>query len=173
MRKFIAYSDFFKKYASEYNFDHLMLAAQGYQESRLDQNMRSPAGAVGVMQVIPKVAAAPPINITDVYNADGNIHAGAKILHTIAATFFSDRAIDPLNKTLFTFASYNAGPYRIAHLRKKAEQDGLDPNSWFRNVELEVARDIGEETVAYVGNIYKYYIAYTLAAEKGRVKPAD
>jgi membrane-bound lytic murein transglycosylase MltF len=174
MRKLIAYSEFFKRYASKYNFDYLMLAAQGFQESQLDQSKTSPAGAVGVMQVIPRVAAAPPINIPDVYDADGNIHAGAKIMHTIATTFFSDRAIDPLNKTLFTFASYNAGPYRIAHLRKKAEQDGLDPNRWFDNVELEVAQDIGEETVAYVGNIYRYYIAYTLAAkQKPRVTLPD
>jgi hypothetical protein len=32
-------------------------------------------------------------------------------------------------------------------------------------VELEVAKDIGEETVTYVDNIYKYYVAYKLAAE--------
>jgi membrane-bound lytic murein transglycosylase MltF len=70
-----------------------------------------------------------------------------------------------VNRTLFTFASYNAGPSRIVRLRKRATEEGLDPNKWFGNVELEVAKDIGEETVMYVDNIYKYYVAYKLAAE--------
>jgi membrane-bound lytic murein transglycosylase MltF len=166
LRKFIAYSEFFKKYAAEYNFDYLLMAAQGYQESQLEQARVSPAGAVGVMQVIPRIAAANPINITDVHTVDNNIHAGAKILYKIALTYFNDSAVDPLDTTLFTFASYNAGPTRIAHLRKQAPRDGLDPNKWFDNVELEVARDVGEETIIYVGNVYKYYVAYSLTADE-------
>ena len=166
LRKFVAYSDLFKKYAAEYDFDYLMIAAQGYQDSQLDQSRRSPAGAVGIMQVIPKVAAAYPINIPDIRNASDNIHAGAKILRTIAGTHFNDDAIDPLNKTFFTFASYDAGPTRIAHLRERARRDGLDPNKWFENVELEVAQQVGEETVIYVGNVYKYYVAYRLTADE-------
>ena len=166
LQKFIAYSEYFKKYAARYNFDYLLIAAQGYEESQLDQRKISPAGAVGVMQVIPKLAAAHPINIPDVWNADGNIHAGAKILHNIAVSYFNDSGIDPVNRTLFTFASYNAGPTRIAHLQEMAPRDGLDPNKWFDNVELEVAKDVGEETVIYVGNIYKYYVAYRLIANE-------
>ena len=119
-----------------------------------------------MMQVIPKVAAADSINIPDIWNADGNIHAGAKILYKIAVTYFNDPEIDPVNQTLFTFASYNAGPTRIAHLRREAPRDGLDPNQWFDNVELKVAKDVGEETVIYVGNIYKYYVAYRLIANE-------
>jgi membrane-bound lytic murein transglycosylase MltF len=168
LRKFVAYSPLFKKYAAEYNIDYLMIAAQGFQESQLDQNKVSSAGAVGVMQVIPKFAAADPINIPNVRDAEGNIHAGAKILHRLADTYFNEPGIDPLNKTLFTFASYNAGPSRIAGLRARAKQDGLDPNKWFGNVELEVAKDIGQETVNYVGNIYKYYVAYRMAVASRR-----
>jgi membrane-bound lytic murein transglycosylase MltF len=118
------------------------------------------------MQVIPKLAAADPINIPDVSNADANIHAGAKILYNIAGTYFNDSGIDLVNKTLFTFASYNAGPTRIAQLQKNAPLDDLDPNKWFNNVELAVARDVGEQTVIYVGNIYKYYVAYRLTADE-------
>jgi membrane-bound lytic murein transglycosylase MltF len=171
LKKFNAYSEFFKKYASQYDFDYLMLAAQGYQESLLDQNKRSQSGAVGIMQVIPKFAAARPIDIPNVYDAEHNIHAGAKMLRGIADTYFNDPAIDALNKTLFTFASYNAGPNRIMRLRKKAKEDGLDPDKWFGNVELEVAKDIGQETVNYVGNIYKYYVAYKLTLEQKQQKP--
>jgi len=170
MQKFAAYVEFFKRYAAEYNFDYLMLAAQGYQESLLDQSKRNPTGAVGIMQVIPKNAAANPINVPNVTNAEDNIHAGVKILRNIADTYFNDPNIDALDKTLFTFASYNAGPNRIARLRKKAQTDGLDSSKWFGNVELEVAQDIGQETVTYVSNIYKYYVAYKLTVQQKQQK---
>ena len=170
MQKFHAYEGFFKKYAGQYNFDYLMVAAQGYQESLLDQDKKSRVGAVGIMQVIPKLAAANPIDVPSVTNADGNIEAGCKMLRNITDTYFNDPGINPINKTLFTFASYNAGPNRIVRLRKKAQDDGLDPNKWFGNVELEVAKDVGEETVTYVGNIYKYYVAYELTAEQKQHK---
>lgn len=170
MKKFQKELVLFKKYAGEYGFNYLMLEAQGYQESRLNQSARSPGGAVGIMQVRPKDAAASPINIYNVETAEGNIHAGAKMLRNIADTYFNDSKIDPLNKTLLVFASYNAGPTRIAKLRKDATNMGLDPNVWFGNVELIVAKDIGQETVTYVGNIYKYYIAYKLALEQSQVQ---
>jgi membrane-bound lytic murein transglycosylase MltF len=166
MKKFVAYVDFFKKYSDQYNFDYLMIAAQGYQESLLDQSKRSPSGAVGIMQVIPKYAAAPPINVKEVGTAEKNIEAGVKMLRNITDTYFNDPAISQVNKTLFTFASYNAGQNRIVRLRKKAAEDGLDPNQWFGNVELEVAKDIGQETVTYVDNIYKYYVAYKLTLQE-------
>jgi len=173
LQKFNAYAQFFKKYSAEYNFDYLMMAAQGYQESLLDQGKKSNAGAVGVMQVIPKFAAARPINIPNVGDADGNIHAGVKMMRNIADTYFNDPGIDQVNKTLFTFASYNAGPNRIVRLRKKAQADALDPNKWFGNVELEVAKEVGQETVTYVSNIYKYYVAYKLTTESKKQRAAS
>jgi membrane-bound lytic murein transglycosylase MltF len=166
MKKFQTNLQLFQKYAGEYSFDYLMIAAQGYQESLLDQSKKNPSGAVGIIQVIPKNAAAPPINIPNVGTADGNIHAGVKMLRNIADTYFNDPNIDPMNKTLMVFASYNAGPNRIAKLRKEAKDMSLDPNVWFGNVELVAAKDIGQETVTYVSNIYKYYVAYKLAVEQ-------
>ena len=170
MEKFLQTVDIFKKYAAQYNFDYLMLAAQGYQESKLNQSERSPVGAVGIMQVQPKFAAASPISIPNVTQADPNIHAGAKMLRNIADTYFNDPKIDPMNRTLMVFASYNAGPNRIARLRKEAADMGLNPNVWFGNVELVAAKDIGQETVTYVGNIYKYYVAYKLALEQAEIR---
>src|ERR1700690_1627936 len=139
MKKFQEYVRYFQKYAAEYHFDYLMLGAQGYQESLLDQSRKNPSGAVGIMQVIPKYAAAAPINVPDVGTAENNIKAGAKMLDNISKTYFKDEKLDNLNRTLMTFAAYNAGPNRIARLRKKAEGEGLDPNQWFGNVELVVA----------------------------------
>jgi len=169
LKKFQAYVRYFQKYGAEYDFDYLMLVAQGYEESGLDQSLRNPSGAVGIMQVIPQYAAAPPISIPNVEIAEDNIHAGAKMMRNIADTYFTDPKLDPLNKTLMTFASYNAGPSRIADLRNRAAREGLDPNQWFGNVELIVARDVGEQTVQYVSNIYKYYVAYKLTLEESGV----
>ena len=170
MKKFQTNLQLLQKYSGEYSFDHLMIAAQGFQESLLDQSKKNPSGAVGIMQVIPKNAAAAPISIPNVSTADGNIHAGVKMLRSIADTYFNDPKIDPMNKTLMVFASYNAGPNRIARLRKEAADQGLDPNVWFNNVELVAAKDIGQETVTYVANIYKYYVAYKLAVEQRQIR---
>jgi membrane-bound lytic murein transglycosylase MltF len=169
MKKFREYVKYFQKYAAQYHFDYLMLMAQGYQESRLDQSVRNPSGATGIMQVIPSYAAAPPISVPNVQEAEGNIQAGAKMLRNIVNTYLQDEKLDDLNRTLLAFASYNAGPSRIAALRKRAANEGLDPNRWFGNVELEAAKEIGQETVQYVGNIYKYYVAYKLVLEQERI----
>ena len=170
MKKFQAYVKYFQKYAAEYNFDYLMLAAQGYQESMLNQDRVSPRGAVGVMQVLPQYAAAKPINIPDVRDPENNIHAGAKMMAQITKTYFNDPGIDQMNKTLFTFAAYNAGQNRIVRLRKEAQAEGLDPDKWFGNVELVVANDIGQETVQYVSNIYKYYVAYKMTLDQQKTR---
>jgi membrane-bound lytic murein transglycosylase MltF len=169
MKKFQAYVRYFEKYAAEYDFDYLMLIAQGYQESRLDQSVRGPDGGVGIMQVIPKYAAAAPISIPDVQVAENNIHAAAKMLREIVNTYFQDAELDQTNKILMGLAAYNAGPNRIAQLREKAASEGLNPNQWFGNVELVVAQDVGQVTVQYVNNIYKYYVAYKLVQQAAKV----
>jgi membrane-bound lytic murein transglycosylase MltF len=167
LKKFNDTVAYFKKYAGQYGFDYLLVVAQGYQESMLNQSARSPDGSVGIMQVKPKTAAAAPISIPDIATADNNIHAGVKVLKDISDNYFNDPKIDPVNRLLFTFAAYNAGPNRIADLRKKAPAAGLDPNKWFGNVELLVAQSVGPVTVQYVSNIYKYYVAYKLVVAQG------
>ena len=167
LKKFNETVAYFKKYSSQYGFDYLMIVAQGYQESLLDQSARN-GGAVGIMQVKPSTAAAAPISIRDITTAENNIHAGVKVLHEISDSYFNDPKIDPVDRLLFTFAAYNAGPNRIAALRKKAPAAGLDPNKWFGNVELLVAQSVGPVTVQYVSNIYKYYVAYKLVVEQGQ-----
>ena len=173
-QKFLQTVEFFKKYSGQYGFDWLLVAAQGYQESRLDQSVQSAAGAVGVMQIKPSTAAGNPININDVSQMEPNIHAGIKYMRFMMDQYFKDAPMDKVNKALFAFASYNAGPARVAKLRKAAEEEGLDPNKWFNNVELIAGREIGAETVTYVSNIYKYYIAFKLVeeAEQKRRKKA-
>jgi membrane-bound lytic murein transglycosylase MltF len=160
MQRFRNLVGFFRKYGGQYNLPWLLIAAQGYQESGLDQNKRSPAGAIGIMQVKPSTAADPNVGIRNIQNKENNIHAGVKYLRFVIDQYFYSEQMDRLNKGLFALASYNAGPARVAGLRRRAEAAGLDPNKWFNNVELVAAREIGQETVDYVSNIYKYYIAY-------------
>jgi membrane-bound lytic murein transglycosylase MltF len=154
----------FRKYGDRYGFDALMLTAQGYQESQLDNQRRSRAGAVGVMQVLPETGRE--MQVGDVRQLDPNIHAGTKYLRFMTDRYFKDAPMDPVDKMLFAFASYNAGPARVAQLRKEAKETGLDPNVWFNHVERIAAKRIGRETVQYVSNIYKYYIAYRLLADE-------
>jgi membrane-bound lytic murein transglycosylase MltF len=164
MARFDDLDEIFRTYGGKYDIDYMLLAAQGYQESKLNQSLMSPAGAVGIMQVIPRYAKASPINIANVKsNATANIHAGAKMLRHKVDRYFDDPAVDSLNGVLFALASYNAGPTRINRLRQQAASQGLDPNVWFENVELVAAQAIGQETVNYVRNVYKYYVAYRLS----------
>ena len=97
-----------------------------------------------------------------------NIHAGVKYIRFLQDRYFERMPMRAVDKTLFTFAAYNAGPARVSRLRSLAEKRGLDPNVWLKNVEIVAAEQIGAETVTYVANIYKYYVAYKLMDELGR-----
>ena len=153
----------FRKYGAQYDFDPLMLAAQGYQESTLDQNKKSQVGAIGVMQIMPATGAG--LKVGDINNVEANIHAGAKYMDQLMTKYFQDAKFSGQDRTLFAFASYNAGPGNIAKMRKEAEKRGLDPDQWFNNVEIVTADRIGLETTTYVRNIFKYYVTYKLLTE--------
>jgi membrane-bound lytic murein transglycosylase MltF len=156
----------FEKYGEQYELNWLLLVAQAYQESGLDQSRRSPRGAVGVMQLLPSTALDPNVNVPDIETLESNIHAGARYLRFILDRYFSSEDLDEFNRHLFAFAAYNAGPGRVAALRRQAAQLGLDPNQWMDNVEVVAAREVGREPVEYVANIVKYYFAYRLVAER-------
>ena len=163
MRKFQQTVQFFKTYSDKYDMDYLLMAAQGFQESQLNQSVKSKVGAVGVMQVMP--ATGQELKVGDISQLEPNIHAGVKYMRFMIDQYFEKEPMDKLNKGLFAFAAYNAGPARIQSLRKEAAKRGLDPNKWFDNVEIVASEKIGRETVTYVANIYKYYVAYTLVTE--------
>jgi membrane-bound lytic murein transglycosylase MltF len=158
---------FFEKYASRYNFDPLMLVAQGYQESQLNQEARSPVGAIGIMQVMP--ATGEEMKVGDITIAESNIHAGAKYMDLLMSKYFLDANFSEEDRVLFAFASYNAGPGNISRVRREAAKRGLDPDKWFNNVEVVVAAKIGLETTTYVRNIFKYSVAYKLLLEAHEV----
>ena len=155
---------FFQTYGDKYDVDYLLMAAQGYQESQLNQQAKSQVGAIGVMQVMP--ATGKDLNVGDIHQIEPNIHAGVKYFRFMMDEFYKDEPMTPINKGLMTLASYNAGPGRIRQLRRETEKRGLDPNVWFGNVERVVSERVGRETVQYVSNIYKYYVAYRLSADR-------
>ncbi len=162
-KKFLALVQYFQKYGDKYDVDWLLMAAQGYQESQLNQAARSPVGAIGVMQVMP--ATGKDLGVGNIAETEPNIHAGVKYMRWMIDQYYGKEPMTQLDKALFAFASYNAGAGRISQLRREAARRGLDPNVWFANVEHVAAEKIGAETVTYVSNIYKYYIAYRLILE--------
>ncbi|WP_249022462.1 MULTISPECIES: lytic transglycosylase F [Kluyvera] len=169
-RKFLKMVEIFRKYGDRYDVDWLLMAAQGYQESRLNQSVRSHVGAIGVMQVMPSTGKE--LKVGDIKQLDPNIHAGVKYMRWMIDRYYGDEPMTQLDKALFSFASYNAGPARIARLRTETKKRGFDPNIWFGNVENLAAEKIGAETVTYVSNIYKYYIAYRLILDEMNRKRA-
>jgi membrane-bound lytic murein transglycosylase MltF len=173
-KRYEASVDIIKKYAGQYDFDWLMIVAQGYQESKLDQGTRSKAGAIGIMQVLPSTAADPNVGIANIEEADPNVHAGVKYLRFLRDRYFDSEEIAPLDQVLLSFAAYNAGPANIARAQRKAAEMGLDPNAWFGELEIAAARTVSREPVLYVRNIYKYYVAYKkIAALQQRRQSAE
>lgn len=170
-KKFQALVEYFKKYGDQYDVDWILMGAQAYQESQLNQSVKSPVGAIGIMQLMP--ATAKEMNVGDVTKTEANIHAGIKYMRYMMDQYYEKEPMTKLNKALFAFASYNAGPARVRKLRAEAAERGLDPNVWFHNVEYVAAERVGQETVTYVSNIYKYYIAYRLVMENQAVKKED
>ena len=159
-KRFSALVALFRQYGARYNLDWMLMAAQGYQESRLDQSAKSHVGAIGVMQVMPDTGKE--LRVGDISQLEPNIHAGIKYIRTMVDRNFANEPMDDINKMLFAFAAYNAGPGRVRQLRREAAARDLDQNVWFNNVERVAAERIGRETVTYVSNIYKYYVTYLL-----------
>ena len=160
---------FFRKYGEKYGVDAILMAAQGYQESRLNQDARSPVGAIGVMQIMPDTGKE--LKVGDISQTENNINGGIKYMKFMMDEYFGNEPIDDLNKMLMAFAAYNCGPGRLRQLRRETQKRGLNQNVWFGNVEQITSERIGRETVTYVSNIYKYYIAYKLVLEQRQAKP--
>ncbi len=164
-KRFLELIGLFRKYGEQYGFDYLALAAQAYQESGLEQKKRSHRGAVGVMQILPSTARSKHVGIKDISKVENNIHAGTKYLAFLRDRYFSDPEIKEDERMAFTWAAYNAGPAKVQKMRNKAKKMGLDPNRWFGHTEIAAGTIVGRETVRYVANIHKYYVAYRLVAD--------
>jgi membrane-bound lytic murein transglycosylase MltF len=164
------YKRLFKKYARIYGFDRMLIMALAYQESGLDNNKKSHIGAVGVMQILPRTAADKRIGISDVHKVENNIHAGVKYLAFLRDRYFNEKQLRERDRVRFALAAYNAGPAKIKKARALARKMGLNPDRWFRNVEMAVLKIVGQETVRYVSNINKYYLLFKAAFQWEKVR---
>lgn len=153
----------FRRHSDQVGVSWLLMLAQGFQESGLNPDARNPSGAVGVMQVLPSTGRE--LGFPDVHPPEPNIAAGIRYMDRLRRTYFNDPRISPENQIFFALAGYNAGPNRIARLRQHAPEQGLDPHVWFNNVERIVLQAVGQETVRYVGNIYRYFLMFQAARE--------
>ncbi|EED35658.1 lytic transglycosylase, catalytic [Luminiphilus syltensis NOR5-1B] len=170
LARYLELADHFQRHGGQYGIDPNLLAAQGFQESKLRQEARSHAGAIGVMQLLKSTARDKNVNIPNIEQVDPNIEAGAKYMAFLRERYFSGEKIDPLDSSLLALAAYNAGPAKVRRMRRIAEERGYDPNRWFDNVEVIAAEIIGRETVQYVANIYKYYVAYVMIERQNALK---
>ena len=159
-KKFMALIQYFQKYGDQYDVDWVLMGAQGYQESQLNQNAKSPVGAIGVMQVMP--ATGKDMKVGDITETEANIHAGIKYMRWMIDHYYGKEPMTPARQGAVRVRLLQCRRGPDFALRKEAAKRGLDPNVWFQNVEYVAAEKIGQETVTYVSNIYKYYIAYRL-----------
>ena len=166
LQKYRSLERYFREHGETYGIEPALLAAQGFQESRLDQNVRSQAGAIGIMQLLPSTAKDKNVDIPNIHEIEPNIEAGAKYMAFLKERYFSGPELDSFNGALLALAAYNAGPAKIRRLRKVASERGYDPNRWFDHVEVIAAEQIGRETVQYVSNIFKYYLSYKLVDQQ-------
>ena len=164
------YDKYFKKYGEKYGFDWRLLAALCYQESRFEPAIKNKWGAIGLFQIKQKTANEPYVKIKDiegVNNIENNIHAGVKYLAWIRDRYFTkNKDMSEESKLRMTLAAYNAGPRRVLQAIEKAKVIGLDPNRWFRNVELGMLKRGYPEPVFYVSEINKHYVSYLLLGIK-------
>lgn len=163
------YDDLMKKYADQYRLDWRLIAAQAYEESRFDPEAVSWAGAMGLLQVMPRTAREMGIDIT---TEEGSIHCGVKYLRHLIDRF---PASIPLGERIyFGLAAYNIGWGHVYDARRLARMSGLDRDKWFGSVEKamfqlrkpEVAGNTrhgwcrGGQAVAYVRSIQARYESY-------------
>ena len=164
------YDDLVQQYAERYGFDWRLIVAQMYQESRFDPDARSWAGAVGLMQVLPRTAKS--LGFSAVRSPQEGIHVGVKYLNWVRDRFEPELPVE--DRMWFTLAAYNAGYGHVMDARRLARKLDLNPNRWFAHVEKAMrllsrrkyARQArhgycrGSEPVKYVRKIKERYEAY-------------
>lgn len=164
------YDPLVQQYSKKYGFDWRFITAQMFQESRFDPNAKSHAGAIGLMQIMPKTGKQ--LGFSKLKTPVINIQAGTKYMNWLYARFEPELPV--VDRMWFTLASYNAGLGHVMDARRLAKQQGLDKDRWFDNVEKAMlllskskyAKKArfgyvrGREPVGYVRKIMKLYASY-------------
>ncbi len=167
------YDNIIKKYAKKINWDWRLVAALIYQESRFDSEVKSWAGALGLMQLLPETGSA--FGAKNLFDPKQNIKAGTRYLKWLDEYWKKDIK-DKNERIKFVLASYNLGFGHIEDARNLAEKYGKNKNIWDNNVETsllkksspkyyndEVVKNgycLCRETVKFVKEILQRYKRY-------------
>lgn len=168
------YDAIVRREAQAHGFDWPLVVSQMYQESRFNPQARSPAGAVGLMQLLPRTATA--FGASDPYDPEQAIRAATAYLAWLHSRLESDLTVK--DRMWFALAAYNAGLGRLRDARRLARELDLDPDRWFGNVEKAIGLPSrwayyrraahgyvrGTETVRYVREIRERYRTYLQTA---------
>lgn len=165
------YDDYFKTYAPHIQWDWHLLAALCYHESRFNPITVSPAGACGLMQLMPVTARRFGLNDTTMFDPNENIRAGVEYIKYL--NMFYDEIQDTDERVKFILASYNAGPAHVLDAMRLAEKNGRNPHLWYDHVEhfllkknepeyyedpdVRFGKFNGRPTCAYVKNVINTY----------------
>ncbi|MFB6306196.1 MAG: transglycosylase SLT domain-containing protein, partial [Flavobacteriales bacterium] len=149
--KISKYDKIFKKYAAKLNMDWRLLASQSYQESKFNPNVKSWAGAKGLMQLMP--ATAKQYNVKNINNPEQSVKAGVRYLKDIWKQW--NMIDDTTTRWKFTFASYNVGPGHVKDARRLTEKYGKDKNSW-KDVSKFLKNTVIAEALSHSTTFAKY-----------------
>jgi len=116
----------FKKAARRGRVDWQLLAAIAYQESKWSNEATSPTGVRGVMQLTNNTAQE--LGVTDRMDMTQSIDAAARYLNGLRSQLPPE--LEEPERTWFAVGAYNMGLKHIRYAYRKAQQEGLNSNSW-------------------------------------------
>jgi len=131
------YDDIFAKYAPEIGWDWQLLASIAYQESKFHTNLRSWAGAEGLMGIMPNTARSFGADPQELRDPEMSIKIAVKYIKSSQKAF--TRIEDPIEKIKFILAAYNSGVGHVNDAQRLTSHFGKDPYIWDNNV-AEYAR---------------------------------
>ncbi len=167
------YDAIIKEESAKYNLDWRLIAALIYQESRFLPEVKSWAGAVGLMQLMPQTAES--FGVEEITSPKDNIQGGLKFLIWLDKRF-TEEIPDPDERLKFVLAAYNVGPGHVEDAMRLAEKNNKDPHIWEDNVDYYLLNKSkpsfyndpvvkygycrGEEPFHYVTDILERYTHY-------------
>ncbi len=128
------YDEIIKKHASRIGWDWKLLAAQIYQESKFNPGNKSWAGAIGLLQLMPKTALNNGVEKSELTDPEKNLEAGTAHIEWLQRQWTSV-VKDSAEVIKFTLASYNAGYGHVSDARRMAKKNGMNPDKWDDSVE--------------------------------------
>jgi hypothetical protein len=152
-------------------WDRFTLNALIFAESRFNPTIVSPAGAVGLMQLLPSTAYRMNRGPVDLYHPKSNINVGIRYLRYLDM-FWENRGVPDDQRLPFVMASYNTGPAPVEGAMRRAKAKGYDPTRWFGNVD-QVAKGPGGHYARKTRDMAQQYQGYVQSWRRARIRSED